>query len=133
MTTKNNIKVSFDFDGTLDKQSVQKFSQELLFRGYDVYITTQRKEPKLAPSLSWNDDLFEISDSIGIKRKNIIFCNLESKYKIIKDMNFIFHLDDSFTEINLLKDHTNIKAVCIFGNKNWRFDCKKILEQHIVI
>lgn len=129
----NNIKVSFDFDGTLDKPSVQKFAQDLLLSGYDVYITTQRQNNKLAPSLSWNDDLFEISDSIGIKRKNIIFCNLESKYKIIKDMDFIFHLDDSFTEINLLKEYTNIKSVCIFGNKNWRFDCQKILDNNIVI
>ena len=45
----NNIKVSFDFDGTLDKPRVQKFAQDLLLSGYDVFITTQRKEPKLAP------------------------------------------------------------------------------------
>lgn len=129
----NNFKVSFDFDGTLDKQIVQKFAQDLLLSGYDVYITTQRQNNKLAPSLSWNDDLFEISDSIGIKRNNIIFCNLESKYKIIKDMNFIFHLDDSFTEIDLLKEHTDIKTVCIFGNKYWKYDCQKILDNNIVI
>lgn len=130
MIIKNNIKVSFDFDGTLDKPSVQKFAQDLLISDYDVYITTSRKEPKLAPSLSWNDDLFEISDSIGIKRKNIIFCNLEPKYKIIKNMDFIFHLDDCFTEINLLKEHTNIKTVCIFGNKYWKFDCQKLLDKN---
>lgn len=129
----NNFKVSFDFDGTLDKPIVQKFAQDLLLCGYDVYITTQRQNNKLAPSLSWNDDLFEISDSIGIKRNNIIFCNLESKYKIIKDMNFIFHLDDSFTEIDLLKEHTDIKTVCIFGNKYWKYDCQKILDNNIVI
>ena len=93
----------------------------------------ERQNNKLAPSLSRNDDLFEISDSIGIKRNNIIFCNLESKYKIIKDMNFIFHLDDSFTEIDLLKEHTDIKTVCIFGNKYWKYDCQKILDNNIVI
>ena len=130
---KENIKhlVCFDFDGTLDKPSVQKFAQDLLLSGYDVYITTQRQNNKLAPSLSWNDDLFEISDSIGIKRKNIIFCNLESKYKIIKDIDFIFHLDDSFTEIKLLKEHTNIKPVCVFGNKYWKYECQKILDKKI--
>ena len=38
----NNFKVSFDFDGTLDKQIVQKFAQDLLLSGYVVFITTQR-------------------------------------------------------------------------------------------
>lgn len=36
------IKVSFDFDSTLDKPYVQDYAQSLINRGIDVYVITSR-------------------------------------------------------------------------------------------
>ena len=35
-------KVSFDFDGTLDREDVQEIVKDLLARGYEVFVTTLR-------------------------------------------------------------------------------------------
>ena len=69
------MKVSFDFDDTLDKPSVQKFARELINEGIDVWICTSRFEnyqdyynhfenkEEVLPTI--NDDLFEIANDLS--------------------------------------------------------------------
>jgi hypothetical protein len=121
-------KVCFDFDGTLDKKGVQDYAVSLIHRGIDIWICTSRKSPENAP-IGWNDDLFLVSDNLGIDRSKIIFTNTDNKWSYIKDKGFIWHLYDFFTDINLINQHTNIKGICVFGNSNWKHKCNKLLTK----
>ena len=96
------MKVSFDFDSTLDRKDVQSFAKELVIDGHEVWIVTTRVSDEMANNypidfknrvLKANRKLFRVADNIGIKRNNIIFTGFVNKIEFIKGNNFIFHLD----------------------------------------
>jgi len=120
-------KVSFDFDSTLSRNDVQGYAQSLIKKGFDVWICTSRLSPENSDK-GWNDDLFAISDKIGISRENIIFCNYENKSVSLKDKSFLFHLDDDWIELNFINAETDVVGISCFGNQKWKSKCDKVLE-----
>jgi len=135
-----NNKVSFDFDGTLDKQSVKDYAKHLVNGGYEVWITTARFE-----SLNDYNDmflktygikdlkaahryLFEVALEVGIADDHIHFCNMEDKHVWLKDKGFVFHLDDDKKELNGINKYTDIAAISVVGNNNWKMKCDRVLS-----
>lgn len=125
----NKIKVSFDFDGTLSRADVQDYARKLISDGVDVWICTSRLSDDDAPSQRWNDDLLDVSDSIGIHRNHIKFCSMSDKYLFLENEDFAFHLDDDMTEIEMINKFTETHGINLFGNKQWMHDCDKILTR----
>jgi hypothetical protein len=123
-------KVSFDFDSTLDKRSVQKYALDLINKGFEVWICTSRLAPENANE-GWNDDLFLVSDKLGVERGNIIFTNYEDKSDHLNEKGFIWHLDDDWIELNQINKKTDLKGVSVFGNNKWKSKCNKILNNCI--
>jgi len=123
---KTEIKVSFDFDCTLDKIGVQAYAKELLDNGIDVWICTSRTCPENSEN-GWNDDLFLIADELGIKRDNIIFTNHEDKSNHLLHKNFKWHLDDDWIELNQLNKSKDIVGISVFGNSTWKSKCNRVL------
>jgi len=122
------VSVSFDFDSTLSRVTIQDYAQSLIKRGIDVYVTTSRVEPDKAPNKNWNDDLFKVTDKLGISRNKITFTNYVDKWEVIGDRDFIWHLDDDWIELNLLNRNTKIVGISCFGSKNWKQKCEKLLK-----
>ncbi len=124
-------KVCFDFDSTLDKPHIQDFAQSLIKKGFDVWICTTRHDDNSLVKFHWsknsNDDLYKISDKLDIPRDNIKFMNGDDKWGFIQNMDFIFHLDDDWHEINHINSKTKTIGISCFGNKNWKQDCKNLL------
>ena len=82
-------KVSFDFDGTLSKLSVQKYAKKLIEQNIDVHIVTSRwEDPSLYIDLNEDErnhnDLFFVMQELGIKRENLHFTNMEYKVDFFK-------------------------------------------------
>jgi len=121
-------KVSFDFDSTLDRKDVQIYASELLKKGFEVWICTSRFESSKAPNLVWNDDLFEVADLIGIKREHIIFCNMINKSELLKNQDFIFHIDDDDIELFTIEEDTDVIPIFLTENKRWLLDCEKAIS-----
>lgn len=124
------MKVSFDFDDTLDKPKVQEYAKELIDKGIEVHIVTSRLSDEQAlPSINWNKDLFEVSDRLGIKRENIHFTPYDLKYIFfINNPGFIWHLDDSFYELIKFK---KCKTQGISVNKSsYIHKCNRLIEKH---
>jgi len=121
------IKVSFDFDYTLSQQFIQSYAYDLVQKGYDVHVVTARREEPTDPQYN-NDDLYRITDSLNIPRKNIHFTNHESK-QIFFDNNpgFLWHLDDDPYEI-LAISYT--KTIPVFSVKDCIKECNKIIKKH---
>ena len=133
----NKIKVSFDFDSTLDRDHIQQYAKELVNRGLEVWIVTARYDKEHVIEY-WhnteesaeraNKDLFEIANKVGINKEHIQFMNMEDKYNFFKDKDFAWHLDDDTLENKLILKYAKIKAINSWGNSSWKQKCEKILK-----
>ena len=128
------MKVSFDFDSTLDRKDVQRFAKELVEAGHEVWIVTSRCTTEYATEKGWhwtdkqNRKLFRVADNIGIKREHIVFTNHASKSETIKGKGFLFHLDDDSDElIEILSSKDPCKPINV-EHFEWEMDCRKLVE-----
>jgi hypothetical protein len=132
------MKVSFDFDSTLDRKDVQQFAKELVNDGIEVWIVTSRMSIEYTKANldqftinrvdKANHKLFRIADNLGIKREHIHFTNAQFKINFLANQNFLFHLDDDPDE---LIEILNSKDPCKPINANhfeWEYDCRKLVE-----
>ena len=113
-------KISIDFDGTLSRKDVQKFTKELIELGVDVWVCTFRT------TAINNDDLYFVTDSLDIPRYKIIFTEMCNKSEFLDD-SFILHLDDDYMVHYDLRTNTKIKSIDV--NKSaYKNKVKRILE-----
>lgn len=135
-----DIKVSFDFDGTLERESVQRYAKELIDRGHEVWIVTSRfgSDDKyksyfmttISVDLT-NKDLFEVADRLGIPVERIHFTNMDDKWPFMKYYHeFLWHLDDDWIENRNILKNTKIKAINSIGT-NWKSKCEKIIKKEM--
>ena len=129
------MKVSFDFDSTLDRKDVQQFAKRLVDRGHEVWIVTSRCNTEYATEKGWhwvdkqNRKLFRVADNVGIKQEHIVFTNHISKSESIKDKGFAFHLDDDPDELmDIIHSNDNCRPINV-DHFDWEYDCKQILRQ----
>ncbi len=101
------MKISFDFDHTLDRFNIQKFATSLHFAGHEIWIVTKR----FTETIDWNADLYNVAELCNIPAENIVFTEDNQKYPFLK--NFDIHFDDCEKEIELINKHTNCKGVII--------------------
>jgi hypothetical protein len=125
-------KVSFDFDDTLEYESVQNYAKKLMENGIEVHIVTSRYEnsddylPVIWPN--GHNDMFNIAKKLGIKTENIHFTNFTDKWQFFKDNpDFIWHLDDNNTETYLISGH-DLKTKAVLFDGNYQFYCNKLLN-----
>jgi len=126
---KPKLKVSFDFDSTLDCGDVEQFAKRLVNDGHEVWIVTSRLGFGKEPNPNWNDDVFLTAKHIGIPKEQIYFCNLSNKSDFFKNKDFLFHLDDDTYELNEIREETNVFPV-LKGerNDNWLTTCKDLIR-----
>ena len=133
------MKVSFDFDGTLDRISVQKYAKFLIDIGIDVYITTKRYEKPedyseefckhygIKNVLNEHNNLFEVAKELNIPFENIHFMNMEDKSTYLKDKDFIWHLDDDPIDIKDINQNSDVIGISCAGS-NWAHKCNKLIN-----
>ena len=131
------MKVSFDFDGTLETPSVQEFAAELIRQNVAVFVTTSRfgddeKYKKFFHTTInvevTNNDLYEVTDRLGIPRENICFTNMEDKWQYVAEKGFRFHLDDDWIENEMINERRATNGINFFGNPNWKSQCEALLK-----
>lgn len=106
------IKVSFDFDGTLDRPEIQQYARELIGRGIEVWIVTARVDHYMfeeerkkaltvvetpagltrpyAPIYGYemrkkprhHTDVIDVADSLGIPYERVMFVGGYTEYKL---------------------------------------------------
>ncbi len=123
------MKVSFDFDSTLDRTSVQEYALELTSRGLEVWIVTSRLSDRDVDP-AWNYDLYMVADCCKIPYSNIKFTPNADKVQFFNDKDFIWHLDDDWIELNLINKSRKCKTkgISVFGNSVWKNKCEKLLK-----
>ncbi len=119
------MKVSFDFDGTLSRPDVQEYAKELIEKGIEVIVTTSRFDESnkhLYPVNPTNEDLYAVTDSLGIKRENIYFTNMDDKINYLHN-DIAWHLDDDEYELwEIFNSDLNVEGVDV-NDDDWRWKC----------
>lgn len=129
------MKVSFDFDSTLDRLDVQAFAKECIDKGIDVYIVTSRQctERALAQGFHWvkrqNEQLYEVAENVGILKERIIFTEFSDKINYLKDRNFSFHLDDDMDELDAILESKDPCTPVHVESETWLKECKNIINK----
>lgn len=141
MLNPSDIRVSFDFDSTLDREPVQKYAKELVERGHEVWIVTSRfgSDEKYktffmttTPVGLTNEDLFRIASEIGIPRERIHFTEMDDKWPFMKYyQEFLWHLDDDWIENKAILKNTKTKAINSLG-PNWKSKCERIIKKKML-
>jgi hypothetical protein len=141
MLAPSNIKVSIDFDGTLDRESIQKYAKELIEKGYEVWIVTSRfgdnkkYQEFFQTSINvdiTNNDLKEAANSIGIPEERIHFTNMDDKWPFLKfHDDFLWHIDDDWIENKNILKYTKTKAISSLG-ANWKSKCERLIKKKLM-
>ena len=116
------MKISFDFDGTLSRESVQKYAKQLIDRDFNCIITTYRQKEYIPPDS--NNDLLEVAKNIGIE--DIRFTEGQDKSSFLEDV--FIHLDDDY---NCLRE-IQINSKCIpisVCTGNWQGKIERIIRR----
>lgn len=98
------MKVSFDFDKTLDRSDIQEVAKQHILDGDDVWIITRRYYDEF-------EDVYKVGDSLGISRDKILFTNGILKWATLKFMDIEEHYDDKDVELMLIDKYTNTKGI----------------------
>ncbi|WP_336065529.1 hypothetical protein [Mesoflavibacter sp. CH_XMU1404-2] len=121
--------VTFDFDSTLSHKIVQDFAKSLILKGFEVWVLTSRYDEihkhkyRHNPT---NEDLYKVTDKIGIDRTRIRFQCMRPKAEYLFGTNVIWHLDDDYVEVNEINSQTDTKGIDV-TQKGWKKKCKSIL------
>jgi hypothetical protein len=125
------LKVSFDFDGTLEFANVQSFAKQLLDRGIEVWVVTTRYDENHKHKYPHNatlDDLWEVVDKLGIPRHQVRFTCMEWKAKYLDGTNFLWHLDDNDREIKEAKKLAIEVPIIDVMSPTWQNECEALLS-----
>lgn len=121
------MKISFDFDGTLEMREVQMVAKDIIDRGiFDVCIlTTRYKDPMNYPwaksdpayAKTLHDELYKVAKELGITE--IHFTDYEFKTGHIDKYGIDVHLDDNYRDEVYVINEKN-KANAIHYNYGWK-------------
>jgi len=81
------MKISFDYDDTLTKKSMQVLATQLLAEGNEVYIISARNRP---------ERMYRIAEIIGIPRSRV-YATGSNRLKVqkVKDLGIDRHYDNN--------------------------------------
>jgi hypothetical protein len=125
------MKVSFDFDGTLEFKDTQEYAAELIAKGVEVWVVTTRWDENHKHKYPQNatlDDLWEVVDRLRIPRHQVRFTCMEWKYTYLNGTNFIWHLDDNPDEFSKAKSNgCNVPMINVDTN-GWMIKCDRLIQ-----
>lgn len=127
---QNKVKISFDFDSTLDHAEVQAVAKELIEKGYNVCILTTRYSDVTKYHFpATNADLFKVAETLGIKEIN--FTEYRWKFEVIDSLGITIHVDDNWRdEVHPINDACKARAVAFDSwNKEWIDELHKEISE----
>jgi hypothetical protein len=137
------MRVSFDFDGTIELEEVQQYAKELIRRGVEVWIITTRYDSNHKhrwldkfPGMEWakmyerndsdpNFNVWGVAEWLGIPRHHVRFTCMEWKYTYLTGTKFVWHLDDNKEEIDRAVYHECNVPIINVTKSNWKNECEK--------
>jgi hypothetical protein len=128
------MKISFDFDGTLDdefggiynpqKDEIQSLAKKYLSEGHQVCIITKRYGPEMSTHGLGNEHLIVLKLAKYLGIEEVHFTNREMKFSHILSLKIDRHFENSDYEVNLINQackEVGHNCLCIpVEDKYWR-------------
>lgn len=143
------MKVSFDFDGSIDREDVQEYAKQLIKRGIEVWIVTTRYDAnhdhrwrEKFPEEQWaliydthdgdpNHHVWGVAERLGIPKHHVRFTCMEWKYTYLKGTKFVFHLDDNPEELAAAREQRcNVPFVHV-ETPTWKDRCEELIANYL--
>jgi len=128
------MKISFDFDDTLTRESVKDLCKELILLNNEIWIVTSRFDDKYAYDKNWiwipkqNEKLFKVAEELGIPKSRIVFTNKDPKINFLSNKGFVVHFDDSPDElIDILRSGDSCIPINV-NHSDWVIHYKEVLK-----
>jgi mitochondrial fission protein ELM1 len=89
--------VAFDYDGVLDNYKIASLAKNMISEGNEVWVVTMRRENEHNKKV-----MAESLKSINLTTYNVMFCNDNPKFEIIRMLNadiYIDNISDEFEDI----------------------------------
>jgi hypothetical protein len=138
------IKVSFDYDGTIARESIQRYAKELVERGFEVWICTARYDSPERYSDDFkvkyhildigreHEQLFADARKCNISFDHIKFMNMTYKAEFFaEEKDFLWHLDDDRIEIMEINSRTNTVGISCENGSSWRHKCERTIKKRL--
>jgi len=138
------MRISFDFDGTLEndfdgtfnrqKIVIQQLAKKYVSEGHTVFIITKRYGPEMSQWGLKNEhkSVLILAQILGIPTQNCIFTNREFKNNMIVNQKIDMHFENSEYEVELINQtcsKTGHKCLTLhIESSDWR----NILDEHVV-
>lgn len=114
-------RICMDFDNTLTEQEVREYAENLIERGFNLWILTARLEKDL-------DEVYEMAKILGVNKEHVIFTDLQYKYTFLDEIDPIFMLDDDWIEVSLMKARVKkVDTIRYYFNPDWMEECEQAL------
>ena len=128
------IKISFDFDGTLEdefggvhnpqKSEIQSLAKKYIDEGHQVCIITKRYGPEMSTFGLKNEHVIVLRLARELGINEVYFTNREMKFSHILSLKIDIHFENSDYEVELINKHCAEKShkclVVPVESKNWR-------------
>lgn len=99
--TGTGYRIGFDFDGVLSTPQGQAMAAREIKNGNQVFIVTKR-------GLTNQDDVYRVSDHLGIPRENVCFTQGMYKYKYLRNLFIDVFYDDTQEEIDKINKGSGV-------------------------
>lgn len=118
------MKVSFDYDDTLDRPEILEYAKELKERGFEIWICTMRSKMVYL-------DIVHTCAVLDIDYKERVICTgMAEKGQFLKD-GFVLHLDDNKDNCNEVTKTAGIPCVDTWiSNTLWKDHAQEILSKY---
>lgn len=139
---KDKVKISFDFDGTIEHyfggtENKNREKIQNLFREFhnneniEVYIITRRFDSENSHKGNVNEhiDVFNFAQSVGFPIEKVFFTNRNYKFAKIKELEINIHLDDEELEIHYIKHWSRASGVHV-EHPDWETKLESALKFH---
>lgn len=115
------MKVSLDYDGTLDQDEVLDYAKELIAAGHELWIVSMRH----AKRKDGNQDIYDLAGELDIPDSRVIFTDGKLKAEWFRSKSgFAWHLDDCEWQCNHLN---NVLGVYYEPDGAWKATCDAAL------
>lgn len=99
--TGTGYRIGYDFDGVLSTPQGQAMAAKDIKNGNQVFVCTKR-------GLMSQNDVYAVSDRLGIPRENVIFTQGKYKYNYLRNLFIDIFYDDTQEEIDKINRHSGV-------------------------
>ena len=122
------LNIGFDYDKCLTDPIVKMYCQELIKRGYDIFVISKRFQCGVNGLYGKSCSMIKNCLEIGISLNDIIFTNMKSKVESIVKNNIQIFLDDNILNVSEINNNTSCRVILYENDKKFIEQIEQLIK-----